>query len=43
MAVDAWTHIRNVLLGLFVEIPISNGELILGGIENVYLIELDGS
>jgi len=42
MAVNAWAHLRSILLGLFATIPIFNGELVLGGRENIYLIELDG-
>lgn len=42
MAVNAWAHLRSILMGLFAVIPISKGELILGGRENIYLVELDG-
>ncbi|RLE79901.1 MAG: YjbQ family protein [Thermoprotei archaeon] len=42
MAVNAWAHLRSILLGLSVTIPVINGELALGGRENIYLVELDG-
>jgi len=42
MAVNAWAHLRSILMGLFAVIPVSKGELVLGSRENIYLVELDG-
>ena len=42
MAVNAWAHLRSILLGASVVIPIEDGKLQLGGRENIYLVELDG-
>ena len=42
MAVNAWAHLRSILLGPSISIPVVEGELQLGERENVYLVELDG-
>lgn len=42
MAVNAYSHIRASLLGPNVTLPLQNGEMILGGRQNIYLVELDG-
>jgi len=42
MAVNAWAHLRSILVGLNVVIPLRDGELLLGSRENVYLAEFDG-
>ncbi len=42
MAVNAWAHLRSILLGLNLVIPVKDGQLLLGGRENIYLVELDG-
>jgi secondary thiamine-phosphate synthase enzyme len=42
MAVNAYSHIRASLLGANLTIPIQNGDMILGGRQSLYLVELDG-
>jgi secondary thiamine-phosphate synthase enzyme len=42
MAVNAYSHIRASLLGANVTIPLQNGRMVLGGRQNIYLVELDG-
>lgn len=42
MAVNAWAHLRSVILGLNLVIPVKDGRLLVGGRENVYFVELDG-
>jgi secondary thiamine-phosphate synthase enzyme len=42
MAVNAYSHIRASLLGANVTIPLQDGDMILGGRQNIYLVELDG-
>lgn len=42
MAVNAWAHLRSVLLGSTLSIPVSEGKALLGGRQNVYFVELDG-
>ncbi len=42
MAVNAWAHLRSILLGLFLVIPVKDGDLLLGGRESIYFVELDG-
>jgi len=42
MAVNAWAHLRSILVGLSVTIPLKEGELQLGSRENIYLAEFDG-
>ncbi len=42
MAVNAFAHFRSVFIGPHLVIPIENGELILGGRQNIYFVELDG-
>jgi len=42
MAVNAYSHIRASLLGANLTIPIQNGDMILGGRQKLYLVELDG-
>lgn len=41
-AVNAWAHLRSILLGAFVTIPLSNGEIMLGSRQRIFFIELDG-
>ena len=42
MAVNAWAHFRSVFVGSNLCIPIQNGKLILGGRQDIYLVEMDG-
>ena len=42
MAVNATSHLRGALLGFEVYFPVVNGELLTGGRQNIYLVELDG-
>ncbi|RLF23786.1 MAG: YjbQ family protein [Thermoprotei archaeon] len=42
MAVNAWAHIRSVLVGLHAIVPLKDGNVLLGGRENIYLAEFDG-
>jgi secondary thiamine-phosphate synthase enzyme len=42
MAVNAYSHIRASLLGSNITIPLQGGSMVLGGRQNVYLVELDG-
>jgi len=42
MAVNAYSHIRASLLGSNVTIPLQGGNMVLGGRQNIYLVELDG-
>jgi secondary thiamine-phosphate synthase enzyme len=42
MAVNAYSHIRASLLGANVMIPLQGGDMVLGGRQNIYLVELDG-
>jgi len=42
MAVNAYSHIRASLLGGNLTIPLQGGDMVLGGRQNVYLVELDG-
>jgi len=42
MAVNAYSHIRASLLGANVTIPLQGGDMVLGGRQNIYLVELDG-
>ncbi|RLF19028.1 MAG: YjbQ family protein [Thermoprotei archaeon] len=41
-AVNAWAHIRSVLLGHFVVVPLKNGDLLLGDRQRIFFTELDG-
>lgn len=42
MAVNAWAHLRNILLGSTLSIPVAEGRALLGERQNVYFVELDG-
>ena len=42
MAVNAWAHLRSVLLGSTLSVPVSEGKALLGGRQTVYFVELDG-
>jgi len=42
MAVNAYSHIRASLLGANLTIPLQGGDMVLGGRQNLYLVELDG-
>ncbi len=42
MAVNAYSHIRASLLGANLTIPLEGGNMVLGGRQNLYLVELDG-
>lgn len=42
MAVNAYSHIRASLLGANLTIPLQGGDMVLGGRQNIYLVELDG-
>lgn len=42
MAVNATSHLRSALLGFQVFFPVEEGKLLLGGRQNIYLVELDG-
>jgi secondary thiamine-phosphate synthase enzyme len=42
MAVNAYSHIRASLLGSNITVPLQDGRMILGGRQNIYLVELDG-
>jgi secondary thiamine-phosphate synthase enzyme len=42
MAINAWAHIRSVLIGPNASLPIKNGKLLKGFRQNIYFIELDG-
>ncbi len=42
MAVNATSHLRSALLGFQVFFPVEEGRLVLGGRQNIYLVELDG-
>ena len=42
MAINAWAHLRSILVGLNVTVPVKEGEVLLGARENIYLLELDG-
>ena len=42
MAVNAYSHIRASLLGANLTIPLQDGDMVLGGRQNIYLVELDG-
>lgn len=42
MGVNAVSHLRSALLGFEVFFPIEAGRMVLGGRQNIYLIELDG-
>jgi len=42
MAVNAYSHIRASLLGANLTVPLQGGDMVLGGRQNLYLVELDG-
>jgi len=42
MAVNAYSHIRASLLGANLTIRLLDGDMVLGGRQNLYLVELDG-
>ena len=42
MAVNAPSHLRGALLGMQFAAPIEDGQLVLGGRQTIYLVELDG-
>lgn len=42
MGVNAVSHLRSALLGFEVFFPIVEAEIVLGGRQNIYLVELDG-
>ncbi len=42
LGVNAYCHLRSSLFGINYVIPIENGELLLGGRQKIYFIELDG-
>ena len=42
MAVNAYSHIRASLLGANLTVPLQGGNMVLGGRQNLYLVELDG-
>ncbi|HID90894.1 TPA: YjbQ family protein [Candidatus Bathyarchaeota archaeon] len=42
MAVNAWAHLRSILLGPSLTIPVKDGKPMLGARENVYFVEMDG-
>lgn len=41
-AVNAWAHIRSVLLGHFLTIPLKDGKLLLSARQRIFFTELDG-
>ncbi len=42
MAVNAPSHLRGALLGFQCLFPIADGELVMGGRQTIYFVELDG-
>ena len=42
MAINAPSHLRGALLGFQVYFPVENGEVVKGGRQTVYFVELDG-
>lgn len=42
MAVNAPSHLRGALLGFQCAFPIEGGELVMGGRQTIYFVELDG-
>jgi secondary thiamine-phosphate synthase enzyme len=42
MAVNAPSHLRGALLGFQCHFPIADGELVMGGRQTIYFVELDG-
>ena len=42
MAVNAPSHLRGALLGFQTAFPIEDGELVMGGRQTIYFVELDG-
>jgi len=42
MAINAPSHLRGALLGFEVFFPVENGEMVCGGRQTIYLVELDG-
>jgi len=42
MAVNAWAHFRSAVIGSNLIIPVDNNDLVLGGRQNIYFVEMDG-
>jgi secondary thiamine-phosphate synthase enzyme len=42
MAVNAPSHLRGAVLGFQCAFPISGGEMVMGGRQTIYFVELDG-
>jgi len=42
MAVNPWAHLRSILTGLSLTVPVENGDLLLGGRQRIFFVELDG-
>lgn len=42
MAVNAWAHLRSIILGMHTSLPVAEGRIVRGGRQRVYLVELDG-
>jgi secondary thiamine-phosphate synthase enzyme len=42
MAVNAPSHLRGALLGFQCAFPIADGEMVMGGRQTIYFVELDG-
>lgn len=41
-AANAETHLRTLLTGISVSLPVENGKMVKGGLQAVYFVELDG-
>jgi len=41
-AVNAWAHLRSILLGAFIIVPIQNRKLLLGDRQAIFFVDLDG-
>ncbi len=42
MAVNAWAHLRSILVGMHTSLPISNGKIVIGMRQRVFFIDFDG-
>jgi len=42
MAVNAWAHLRSILVGMHTSFPISNRKIVKGVRQRIFLIDFDG-
>lgn len=42
MAVNAWAHLRSILVGMHTSLPISKGKIVMGARQKIFLIDFDG-